>query len=70
MSLPAEHLAGPVELDLARPLVRIALSAPPVTKAQAEAVGAALERDLPGLALPRPRSDIVEEIRKDPPVPT
>ncbi len=67
--LPAEHLAGPVELDLARPLVRIALSAPPVTKAQAEAVGAALERELPGLALPRPRSDIVEEIRKDPPVP-
>src|ERR1700730_11507335 len=67
--LPAEHLAGPVELDLARPLVRIALSAPPVTKAQAEAVGAALERELPGLALPRPRSDIVEETRKDPPVP-
>src|SRR5580700_4620772 len=67
--LPAEHLAGPVELDLARPLVRIALSAPPVTKAQAEAVGAALERELPGLALPRPRSDIVEELRKDPPVP-
>jgi superfamily II DNA or RNA helicase len=67
--LPAEHLAGPVELDLARPLVRIALSAPPVTKAQAEAVGAALERELPGLALPRPRSDIVEEIQKDPPVP-
>jgi superfamily II DNA or RNA helicase len=67
--LPAEHLAGPVELDLALPLVKIALSAPPVTKAQAEAVGAALERDLPGLALPGPRSDIVEEIRKDPPVP-
>jgi superfamily II DNA or RNA helicase len=67
--LPAEHLAGPVELELARPLVRIALSAPPVAKAQAEAVGAALERDLPGLGLPRPRSDIVEEIRKDPPVP-
>ncbi|HEX9534561.1 MAG TPA: SNF2-related protein [Stellaceae bacterium] len=67
--LPAERLAGPIELALARPLVRIALSAPPVTKAQAEAVGAALERDLPGLALPRPRFDIVEEIRKDPPVP-
>jgi superfamily II DNA or RNA helicase len=67
--IPAEHLAGPLELDLPRPLVRIALSAPPVTKAQAEAVGAALERELPSLALPRPRSDIVEEIRKDPPVP-
>jgi superfamily II DNA or RNA helicase len=67
--LPAKHLAGPVELDLARPLVRLALSAPPVTKAQAEAVGAALERDLPGLALPRPRSDLLEEVRKDPPLP-
>jgi superfamily II DNA or RNA helicase len=67
--LPAEHLAGPVEIELARPLVRIALSAPPVTKAQAEAVGAALERELPSLELPRPRADILEEIRKDPPVP-
>ena len=68
--LPGEHLIGPVELDLARPLVKIALSAPPVTKAQAEALGAVLERDLPGLALPRPRADLVEDIRKDPPVPT
>ena len=67
--LPAEQLAGPIELNLARPLVRVALSAPPVTKAQAAAVGAVLERELPGLALPRPRSDILEEIRKDPPVP-
>ncbi len=67
--VPAEHLAGPVDLELARPLVRIALSAPPVTKAQAEAVGTALERELPGVTLPRPRSDIVEEVRKDPPVP-
>ena len=67
--LPTQHLAGPVDLDLARPLVRIALAAPPVTRAQAEVVGAALERELPGLALPRPRSDIVEEIRKDPPIP-
>jgi superfamily II DNA or RNA helicase len=67
--IPDEHLAGPVELDLARPLVRIALSSPPVTTAQAEAVGAVLERDLPGLALPRPRSDLVEEIRNDAPIP-
>src|SRR5207244_1901128 len=36
---------------------------------QAEAVGAVLERDLPGLALPPPRADLVEEIREDPPVP-
>jgi hypothetical protein len=67
--LPAEHLAGPIELDLARPLVKVALSAPPVTKAQAKAVEDALERDFPGLALPPPRSDIAEEVRKDPPVP-
>src|SRR5262249_58637602 len=51
------------------PWVRLALPAPPVTTAQAKAVGAALERELPGLALPSPRADIVEEIRKDPPVP-
>jgi superfamily II DNA or RNA helicase len=68
--LPGEQLAGPVELDLTGPLVKIALSAPPVTKAQAEALDAVLERDLPGLALPRPRADLVEDIRKDPPVPT
>jgi superfamily II DNA or RNA helicase len=68
--LPEENLAGPIELDVARPLVNVALSAPPVTTTQAEALGAVLERDLPGLALPRPRADLVEEIRKDPPVPT
>src|SRR5207248_3162519 len=37
---PAEHAVGPIALDCARPLVRIALSAPPVTTAQAAAVGA------------------------------
>jgi len=68
--LPGEHLAGPIELDLARPLVKIALSAPPVTKVEAEAVGAVLASDLPGLALPKPRCDLVEEIRKDPPIPS
>jgi superfamily II DNA or RNA helicase len=68
--LPDENLAGPVALDLAAPLVKIALSAPPVTKAQAEVVGTILERELSGLALPRPRADLIEEVRKDPPVPT
>jgi superfamily II DNA or RNA helicase len=68
--LPNERLAGPVALDLPRSLVRIALSAPPVTKFEAAAVGTALERDFPGVAIPRPRSDLVEEIRNDPPVPT
>jgi superfamily II DNA or RNA helicase len=68
--LPEEHLAGPIELDIARPLVGIALSAPPVTIAQADALGALIARELPDLVLPRPRNDLVEEIRDDPPVPT
>ena len=67
---PEEYLAGPVALDVARPLVGIALSAPPVTIAQAAALGALIARDLPDLTLPQPRSDLVEEIRDDPPVPT
>jgi len=67
---PEEHLAGPIELDIARPLVGIALSAPPVTIAQANALGALIARDLPDLVLPPPRTDLVEEIRDDPPVPT
>ena len=68
--LPDEHLAGPIAFEVARPLVKIALSAPPVTIAQAKAVGAALEREMPGLALPRPRTDLVEEVREEAPVPT
>ena len=68
--LPNEHLAGPIAFEVARPLVKIALSAPPVTIAQAKAVGAALEREMPGLALPRPRTDLVEEVRDLPPRPT
>jgi superfamily II DNA or RNA helicase len=67
---PGECVVGPITLDVARPLVRIALSAPPVTIAQAAALGALIERDLPDLALPRPRADLVEEIRDEPPVPT
>ena len=67
---PEERIAGPVALDIARPLIGLALSAPPVTTAQATALGALIERDLPGLALPRPRTDLVEEIKDDPPVPT
>jgi len=67
---PAAHLAGPIALDIARPLVGIALSAPPVTTAQATALRTLLERDLPDLVLPPPRTDLVEEIRNDPPVPT
>jgi len=67
---PEEDLAGPIELDVARPLVGIALSAPPVTIAQANALGALIARDLPDLVLPPPRTDLVEEILDQPPVPT
>jgi superfamily II DNA or RNA helicase len=63
-------LAGPVVLDIPRPLVVIALAAPAVTTAQATALRALIERDLPDLALPQPRTDLVEEIRDEPPVPT
>jgi superfamily II DNA or RNA helicase len=66
---PEKHLAGPVGLDIARPLVGIALSAPAVTTAQAAALRTLLERDLPDFLLPAPRTDLVEEIREDPPVP-
>ncbi len=65
-----EHLAGPIVFDIPRPLIGIALSAPPVTMAQATALGALIARDLPDLALPQPRTDLVEEIREEPPVPT
>jgi superfamily II DNA or RNA helicase len=67
---PEEYLAGPVALDVARPLVGIALSAPPVTIIQANALAALIARELPDLTLPRPRTDLIEEIRDDPPVPT
>jgi len=39
------------------------LSAPAVTMAQAKALRALIERDLPDLVLPQPRTDVVEEIR-------
>jgi superfamily II DNA or RNA helicase len=67
---PGEHVVGPMVLDIARPLLRIALSAPPLMTAQAATLGALIERDLPSLPLPRPRTDLVEEIRDDPPLPT
>ena len=66
---PHRHLAGPVAFDIARPLVKIALAAPPVTIEQAAAVAGRFARELPGLALPAPRADMVEELRRDPPVP-
>jgi superfamily II DNA or RNA helicase len=68
--LPQETCAGPIELTLPRPVVRVALSAPPLTIVEASALGAALEGEFSDLALPRPRTDLIEEIRYEPPVPT
>ncbi len=66
---PQRHVVGPIAFDIARPLVKIALSAPPVTIDQAVAVAGRFARDLPGLALPPPRADMVEELRTERPVP-
>ncbi len=67
--LPGESVAGPIELDLAPRVVKAALSAPPVTARQAAAIRTILDRELPALPIPRPRSDIVEEVRSDSPIP-
>src|SRR3954471_6213714 len=45
------------------------LAAPPVAPNQAAALAEALARRFPGLGLPAPRIDVVEETRHDPPVP-
>ncbi|HUC70593.1 MAG TPA: hypothetical protein VMS01_05320, partial [Stellaceae bacterium] len=66
---PRRHVAGPIIFDIARPLVKIVLSAPPVTIEQATAIAGRFARDLPGLALPPPRADMVEELRTERPVP-
>jgi superfamily II DNA or RNA helicase len=67
---PEQDRAGPLTLEIARSLVKVALSAPALTIAQAAALGPLIERELPDLALPRPRTDLIEEIREDVPVPT
>ncbi len=66
---PEAHLAGPLEFDMPPDLVASFLMAPPIDTVQAAALGAVFERDFPALPLPRPRADLVEEIRTDPPVP-
>jgi superfamily II DNA or RNA helicase len=66
---PEAHLAGPLEFDMPRNLVASFLTAPPIDIAQAAALDAVFERDFPELPLPRPRADLIEEIRADPPIP-
>lgn len=65
----AARLAGPLDFGLPPEIVAGFLRAPPVAPNQAAALSAALARDFPGLGLPLPRADVVEEIRTDPPVP-
>jgi hypothetical protein len=64
-----QGLAGPVDFGLPPLIVAAFLKAPPVAPNQAAALAAALARDFPGLDLPGPRTDVIEEIRTDPPVP-
>ncbi len=66
---PASCLAGPLEFDLPSGVVGAFLAAPPLDPVQAAAVGGVFDRDLAALALPRPRGDMVEEVRAAPLVP-
>ncbi len=66
---PAAYLAGPLEFDVPSGVVGAFLAAPPLDPVQAAAVGGVFERDLGALALPRPRGDMVEEVRNAPLVP-
>jgi superfamily II DNA or RNA helicase len=66
---PERHLAGPLEFDLPGELVASCLAAPPIDLVQAEALDGVFARDFAGLALPRPRLDVVEAVRAEPPVP-
>ncbi len=66
---PDAGLAGPLEFGLPSGLVAAFLAAPPIDPAQASALGGVFERDFRGFDLPRPRRDLVEEIRDAAPVP-
>jgi superfamily II DNA or RNA helicase len=64
-----QNLAGPIDFGLPPEIVVAFLRAPAVAPTQAAALAAVLTRDFPGLGLPGPRTDVVEEIRSDPPIP-
>lgn len=66
---PQRSMAGPIAFDVPRMLVKVAMAAPPVTIDQAAAIAGRLARDLPGLPLPPPRADMVEELRIEKPTP-
>ena len=66
---PDAGLAGPLEFGLPSGMVAAFLAAPPIDPAQASALGGVFERDFRGFDLPRPRRDLIEEIRDAAPVP-
>ena len=66
---PERNLAGPIDFGVTSEIAAAFLAAPPVAPNQAAALAEALARRFPGLGLPAPRIDLVEETRHDPPVP-
>jgi superfamily II DNA or RNA helicase len=66
---PGQSLAGPLDFGIPPEIAARFLAAPPVAPHQAAALADALAQRFPGLALPPPRADVVEEIRQGPPVP-
>ena len=66
---PGQSLAGPLDFGVSADIAAAFLAAPPVAPNQAAALAEALARRFPGLGLPAPRTELVEEIRRDPPVP-
>ncbi len=66
---PTRNIAGPIDFALPAEIVTGFLRAPPVAPSQAAALAAALAHDFAGLDLPGPRTDVIEEVRADPPIP-
>ena len=60
---------GPLDLGLPGPTAAALLKAPPVSVAQVPSLRAALAKTLPGLAVPVPADDVVEDVIAEPPVP-
>ena len=65
---PAQGLAGPIDFGLPPATVAAFLRAPPAATHQAAALAAALAREFSGTDVPLPRADVIEEVRRDPPI--
>lgn len=66
---PQTMHAGPLDLGLPADVVSLLLKAPAVTPSQAQALSAALPRQLAGHTIPAPLDDVTEEVISAPPVP-